>query len=167
MADSDYKNSIGARAELETGSGKAFYFRLAKLAEDGIADISRLPFSIKILLEAVLRTENGLSITQDDVMKLALHCGYGSNYYLKCEKGSSSVKKDGYIITTTEDHYNITIVTKQVEPLVNKYINEKDIQQDSIEKYTGTVHCCTVPGDGIIYVRRNGKTVWCGNSRHA
>ncbi|MCP4581345.1 MAG: aconitate hydratase AcnA [candidate division Zixibacteria bacterium] len=71
MADSNYKNSFGARAEIDTGSGKAFYFRLEKLAEDGVADISRLPYSIKVLLEAVLRTENGLSITKDDVMKLA------------------------------------------------------------------------------------------------
>jgi len=51
MADSGYKDSFGARTEIETGSGKASYFSLAKLAEDGIADISRLPFSIRILLE--------------------------------------------------------------------------------------------------------------------
>ena len=29
--------------------------------------------------------------------------------------------------------------------------------------YTGNVYCCTVPS-GIIYVRRNGVGVWCGNS---
>jgi len=71
MADSSYKNSFGALAEIDTGSGKAHYFRLGKLAEDGIADISRLPFSIKILLEAVLRTENGSSVLKEDVLKLA------------------------------------------------------------------------------------------------
>lgn len=38
---------------------------------------------------------------------------------------------------------------------------------DRIEKYTGKVYCCTVPTKrGIIYVRRNGKGVWCGNSQH-
>ena len=31
------------------------------------------------------------------------------------------------------------------------------------EHYTGTIHCVTVP-NGIIYVRRNGKPSWCGNS---
>jgi len=71
MADSSYKNSFDARAEIDTGSGKAYYFRLSKLAEDGIADIARLPFSIKILLEAVLRTENGSSVLKNDVLKLA------------------------------------------------------------------------------------------------
>lgn len=35
-----------------------------------------------------------------------------------------------------------------------------------IQKYSGTVHCITA-GSGIIYVRRQGKAVWCGNSsRH-
>lgn len=29
--------------------------------------------------------------------------------------------------------------------------------------YSGTIHCVTVP-NGILYVRRNGKTAWCGNS---
>ncbi|MCD6162494.1 MAG: aconitate hydratase AcnA [candidate division Zixibacteria bacterium] len=73
MAKSDYKNSFGAKTEIDTGSGKANYFRLDKLVEDSIADISRLPFSIKILLEAVLRNENGKSITKDDVAKLAAY----------------------------------------------------------------------------------------------
>ena len=71
MAVSNYKNSFGAKADIDTGSGKASYFRLAKFAEEGIADISRLPFSIRILLESVLRSENGKDITKDDVVKLA------------------------------------------------------------------------------------------------
>lgn len=73
MVDSKYMNSFGARAEIDTGSGKVHYFRLEKLAKDGIGDISRLPFSIKVLLEAVLRTENGQSVTKDDVIKLATY----------------------------------------------------------------------------------------------
>ena len=32
------------------------------------------------------------------------------------------------------------------------------------EKYDGSVYCCTVDG-GIVLVRRNGKPVWCGNSK--
>jgi len=37
---------------------------------------------------------------------------------------------------------------------------------DEWVQYVGKVHCCTVKG-GIVYVRRNGKEVWCGNSRYA
>jgi hypothetical protein len=31
------------------------------------------------------------------------------------------------------------------------------------EHYSGTIHCVTVP-NGVVYVRRNGKPAWCGNS---
>lgn len=34
------------------------------------------------------------------------------------------------------------------------------------ESYDGMVYCCTVDG-GVILVRRNGKPVWCGNSKVA
>lgn len=40
-----------------------------------------------------------------------------------------------------------------------------DTQNDWYEDYHGTVYCCEVPGDGIMLVRRNGKPVWCGNSK--
>lgn len=37
--------------------------------------------------------------------------------------------------------------------------------EDKWVAYDGRVYCCSVPGDGIIYVRKNGTGVWCGNSR--
>ncbi len=67
-------DSFGARGELELAGGeKATYFRLAKLADDGLADVARLPLSIKVLLEALLRQENGREVTRADVQKL---CSY-------------------------------------------------------------------------------------------
>lgn len=36
-----------------------------------------------------------------------------------------------------------------------------------VSGYRGKVHCVTVPaGQGVVLVRRNGRAVWCGNSRH-
>ena len=61
---------FGARTPFP-GSDNSFYYRLAKLQEDGIADIDRLPFSIKILLEAVLRNCDDYIINPEDVKKLA------------------------------------------------------------------------------------------------
>lgn len=46
-------------------------FRLQKLEEDGFAEVSRLPYSIKVLLESLLRHCDGRRITQDDVVALA------------------------------------------------------------------------------------------------
>ena len=52
MATQDY---FGAKSTFETGSGPATIYRLDALQKSGVADISRLPFSIKVLLEAALR----------------------------------------------------------------------------------------------------------------
>ena len=73
MPDLTPKNSFDAKASFDTGSGTAHYYRLAKLQEDGLGDVSRLPFSIKVLLEALLRNENGYNVTADDVRGLAAY----------------------------------------------------------------------------------------------
>jgi aconitate hydratase len=73
MLDRTPKDSFGARATFETGSGPAYYYRLEKLQEDGLIDLGRLPFSIKVLLESLLRNENGYDVTADDVRRL---CAY-------------------------------------------------------------------------------------------
>ncbi len=65
------KNSFKAKDSLKVGDKSYNYYRLNKLQEDGIGNIDRLPYSIKILLEAVLRNENGYDITTDDVKALA------------------------------------------------------------------------------------------------
>lgn len=52
----------------------------------------------------------------------------------------------------------ISFSKKRLEPMVNsKY------RQDSIIDYDGMVYCATVP-NGILFVRRNGRCVWSGNS---
>ncbi|MBC8254954.1 MAG: aconitate hydratase, partial [Ardenticatenia bacterium] len=62
---------FGARAIFDTGSGTAHFYRLHKLEDDGLGAIARLPFSIKVLLESVLRQCDGDVVTQDDVANLA------------------------------------------------------------------------------------------------
>ncbi|MCL4267094.1 MAG: aconitate hydratase AcnA [Anaerolineae bacterium] len=58
---------FGARAKLP--GTDVYYYRLDKL--NHLANIDRLPFSIKILLEALLRTCDGYVVTPEDVEKLA------------------------------------------------------------------------------------------------
>lgn len=62
---------FGARDSFETGNGPAGIFRLDKLSESGIGHISKLPYSIRILLEAVLRNCDNYVVTEDDVTNLA------------------------------------------------------------------------------------------------
>src|SRR5438105_1058657 len=71
MAGGKKANTFGARAELDTGAGKASLFRLDALEKQGVGPVSRLPFSMKVLVEAALRTEDGFEVTADDVKKLA------------------------------------------------------------------------------------------------
>ncbi|MFB3132436.1 MAG: aconitate hydratase AcnA, partial [Rhodothermales bacterium] len=64
------KDPFGARDTFETGSGAAYLYRLDRLEALGYA-IDRLPFSIRILLEALLRRCDGFAVTEDDVVRLA------------------------------------------------------------------------------------------------
>ncbi|MFD1673300.1 aconitate hydratase AcnA [Alicyclobacillus fodiniaquatilis] len=65
------KNLFDAKQHLNVGQQSYTYYRLQAIQDKGIADISRLPFSIKILLEAVLRQYDGRVITEDHVRQLA------------------------------------------------------------------------------------------------
>jgi aconitate hydratase len=66
MSNSD---SFGARATLEVGAQTYEIFRLAALQER--FDVARLPYSIKVLLENVLRLEDGVSVSKPDVEAIA------------------------------------------------------------------------------------------------
>jgi len=71
------KNSFGAAAKLRAGSAEYDYFRLARLEEKGLGNVGRLPFSIKILLENLLRNEDGRRVSAGDVEVVAR--GEGAN----------------------------------------------------------------------------------------
>ena len=59
-------NTFGARSTLRVGDRAFEIFRLDALKTAGI-DISRLPYSLRILLEALIRTEDGITVTRDDI----------------------------------------------------------------------------------------------------
>ena len=64
-------DEFGARTRLECSGGSGVLYRIQKLEEDGVAEVSRLPYSIKILLEAALRQCDGFEITREDVERIA------------------------------------------------------------------------------------------------
>jgi len=57
-------NSFGAKATLSAGGGKYEIFRLGALDQ---AKCARLPYSLKILLENLLRNEDGLTVKREDI----------------------------------------------------------------------------------------------------
>jgi len=62
---------FGARDTFDTGNGSAALYRLSRLEDAGLGAVSKLPFSIRILLEAVLRNCDGFQVTEQDVRNLA------------------------------------------------------------------------------------------------
>ncbi|HQW51917.1 MAG TPA: aconitase family protein, partial [Tepidiformaceae bacterium] len=66
-----HPDSFGSRTTLSVGGKSRTYFSLESLREKGVGHIDRLPFSLKILLENLVRLEDGRGVTRDDIEALA------------------------------------------------------------------------------------------------
>ncbi|HET7068284.1 MAG TPA: aconitate hydratase [Nocardioides sp.] len=64
------KDSFGAKDTLEVGDQSYQIYRLSAVTGEGL-DVESLPYSLKVLLENLLRTEDGADITADDISALA------------------------------------------------------------------------------------------------
>ena len=64
-------NPFSSRATFDTGSGPATLYRLQALDDAGITTTSRLPYSIRMILEALLRTCDDYEVTEADIRTLA------------------------------------------------------------------------------------------------
>jgi len=63
-------NSFGARSTLDVGEKRYEIYRLSALKEAGL-DPTRLPYSLRVLLENLLRTEDGITVKAGDIRALA------------------------------------------------------------------------------------------------
>lgn len=63
------QDSLGTRDTLTVGGKSYSYYSLAKAAAK-LGDVSRLPFSMKVLLENMLRFEDGVTVTPDDAQAI-------------------------------------------------------------------------------------------------
>ena len=65
------KNSFKARSTLRVGDRTYTYYSLPAAQENGLGDISRLPFSLKVILENLLRNEDGRTVLIDDIRAMS------------------------------------------------------------------------------------------------
>ena len=65
------QNSFGAAGELPAGGRTYRIFRLAALEKAGLPKLSRIPYSIKVLLENLLRFEDGSTVKRADIEYVA------------------------------------------------------------------------------------------------
>jgi aconitate hydratase len=64
-------NSFNARTELKVGDKTYVIFSLAEAMKNGLPDVSALPVTLKILLENLLRAEDGVTVTKADIEAVA------------------------------------------------------------------------------------------------
>lgn len=67
----NWQDNHGIKNSVEVKGKKYSYYSLPKLAEKGFPQISRMPYSIRILLEAVVRQQDGFVIQDEDVKAVA------------------------------------------------------------------------------------------------
>ncbi|MGF7175509.1 aconitate hydratase AcnA [Azospirillum doebereinerae] len=65
------QDSLKTRRSIDVGGKSYDYFSLKAAEEAGLGDVSRLPFSMKVLLENLLRFEDGRTVSVDDVKAMA------------------------------------------------------------------------------------------------
>ncbi|BAF90459.1 aconitate hydratase 1 [Azorhizobium caulinodans ORS 571] len=64
-------DSFKSRTTLKVDDQEYVYYSLEAAEQNGLPGVSRLPFSMKVLLENLLRYEDGRSVTKDDVVSIA------------------------------------------------------------------------------------------------
>jgi aconitate hydratase len=62
-------DTLSTRTTLQVGGRSYAYYSLSKAAEQ-LGDVSRLPFSMKVLLENLLRFEDGVTVTREDIQAI-------------------------------------------------------------------------------------------------
>ncbi len=97
----------------------------------------------------------------DDVQRLCLHIGKAANIQWKDVPDKLVMGK----MCVCKRRYDVRIVNTKLRPEVNHghASTQRGQRERWVEDYAGSVHCVTVPS-GVVYVRRNGKPVWSGNS---
>jgi aconitate hydratase len=65
------KNTFGTRSKLQVGNDSFEIYKLSALEREGVGKVSQLPFSLKVLLENLLRHEDGRFVYDADVRALA------------------------------------------------------------------------------------------------
>lgn len=65
------QDPFATKSQLQVGDKSYRYYSLKKLQEQGFANVAKLPFSIKVLLEAAIRNLDGRAVTEEHVKQIA------------------------------------------------------------------------------------------------
>ena len=98
---------------------------------------------------------------RDQIQRLALHLGYSASYGIVDNRNKKGSIVNSREIRSKHISYNIGFIMHKNEPII-KATNRNAISETL---YNGTVYCVELEKYHLLYIRRNGKTVWSGNTR--
>jgi len=105
---------------------------------------------------------------RDGFQELCLKLGWAASVWESGRPGECAGPIDGRMIRTKTVVWGISVNRRQLRPRVyiarNRYDRANTRNLEIWDKYRGYVYCANVPPSHVLYVRRNGKAVWCGNS---
>lgn len=114
------------------------------------------------------RTQSGHGITTSsyrmagDWQRLCLHLGMSAT--IKRHKHKETFIK-GRRICSDRPYYKVSTYREKNSPTINHgHSKTQTGQQEEWTDYSGKVYCPELQVNHIVYTRRNGKTVWSGNS---
>ena len=96
----------------------------------------------------------------DDFQRLLLHLGYSGTLTKYDRRGEKHMIGEK-LIETKNINYYVNVNRSKNEPII-KNSNRNAFER---EYYNGKVYCVELEKNNILYIRRNGKTCWSGNSR--
>jgi len=103
----------------------------------------------------------------DQFMHLCLHAGWSSIKSVYHNAGNTTKLKEGRKIIGKHIVWRLSVIKTRNNPAVNHgHTKIQKVQEEKIYNYKGPVFCVEVPSN-IFMVRRNGKSVWTGNSRQS
>lgn len=105
----------------------------------------------------------------DDVQRLCLHVGYAGHVRYGLSQGGdiSDIIEHDVDSTITFRHalHDVRIISTELQPQINHgNVHNQHAQTEGWIPYDGYVYCVEMPIHNVVYVRRNGYAVWCGNS---
>ena len=118
---------------------------------------------MKELLEGILDGDSdserrkiyvGSKVLADDIQELIFKCGYGST--IRVRKGRDVLlKSENRIIHGKKPFYVVSLLRRKYLSYVNTNV--------CLKSYDDEVYCVSLEKYHTLLIRRNGKTIWCGN----
>lgn len=96
---------------------------------------------------------------RDDFIELVNRLGWSAKFSISSKAGDIAFHGKA-----TVDGFDVLINKEKNEQAFNHHNGENNTSTVTTEKYNGNIVCLALEKNHIMLVRRNGKTVWCGNS---